>query len=301
MSHLASFQDNLATLHATDGRHGGGELVAIAQRHYSKISAVLSNCTYSEQVGSALYSTAGEFATSAGWFAFDSGDQSTAEASYKEALRLSLLANDPTLQAHILIAMAIHSLHVRRASECVAISKSALSNRTIGRNPLIASLFHARAAIGHAHSGDAHLSARSMTQAERSLDRHSQSRHEPTPAWLAFYGPAELSGLAAQAHLALHNYRQAEDATVTTLAQISPSYVRNRFLHTITCAEAQLGRREIEHACTTASRALSAAPALRSYRGTVRLTSFRRAVSIHERTPAVQEFLGLTHNLDSTE
>jgi tetratricopeptide (TPR) repeat protein len=290
LSHISMLQASLAGLHALDDQYGGGDLANIAIRRYSQIGDTLTACTYGEKVGRALFSMAGEFASSAGWFAFDSGDQGAAEKRYDQALRLSILANDSTLQAHVLIAMAVQAVYTGRAVECVAIARTALSHDAARHHPLMAAMFHARAGIGLARSGEGRLSARSFTAAQRALDRRTDS---PVPPWLTFFGPGELSGLTAQSHLALGNYAEAEQSSRETLTLINPRYGRNRFLYMITRAEAHLAGRNVEEACATATKALDVAQGsrLRCDRGMQNLLRFRRKLEAYAHVPAVRSFL----------
>ena len=289
MSQISMLHADLAELHALDGKFGGGDLVKIAEGRYRKIRGALTSCTYGEHVGRALYSTAGEFATSTGWFAFDSGDEANAERHYDQALRLALLAGDSILQAHVLIAMAIQSLHAGRPAECVTVARTALGQKAARTNPVIAALCHAREGLGLSHGGQSRQAARSFEQARRALDRHV----DPTsvPVWLTFFDHGELTGLVAQSRLALGDYDGAERDVGDTLAAIDDRWGRNRFMHTVTKARAQLGRRSVEEACATAAGALHSVPSLRSQRGVGALHDFRGKVARHAAVPAARDFL----------
>jgi tetratricopeptide (TPR) repeat protein len=296
MSDVARLQSDLGKLHAVDGRYGGGDLVKAASATYAAINQAMTTCTYGEQVGRALYSTAGEFAASAGWFAFDSGDQATASRNYDQALRLALLAGDSILQAHALIAMALQALQLGRAPECVAIARAALEQKAARQTQIIAAVFHAREGIGFSRSGEASLAARSFKRAQRSLDRHTDPSQ--VPVWLAFFGSGEMSGLLAQAQLAVGDYTGAEEAAKDAVKIIGPRYARNRFIHTVTQAHAQLGRKHVEEACATADGALDAARHLRSERGVNGLQDFCRTLVPYSPTvPAAQDFLDRSRQL----
>ena len=220
-SHMAFLQDRLGKLHGHDARHGGGDLADLASREFAQVTDALTTCTYSEQVERELYAIAGEFAVSAGWFAFDSGSSTTAERFYNQALRLALIANDPVLHAHVLVVMAIQAVFAGRPAECTTIARAALRQKAARNSPLIAALFQARAGAGLARCGEAARSARAFARAERALDRQGTSA--PVPAWLTFFGPGELTGLVAQAHLALGNYKAARGSRPTPL----PRSIRN--------------------------------------------------------------------------
>ena len=289
MSHVSMLEATLDELHALDGERGGGDLVKIAEREYAKINVTLTSGTFGDKVGRALCSAAGEFTTSAGWFAFDSGDQESAERYYDRALRLALLAGDSILQAHVLIAMAFQASTTGRPGECVAISRAALEAPAARQHPLIAALFHAREGIGHARNAQVREAARAFASARRALDRHPDGAE--VPGWLTIFGPGELLGLEAQSHLFLGSYADAESSARQTQDLISAQYARNRLLHAITQAHAQLGRHVVEEACATATGVIDAAGRLRSDRGVSNLLEFRHKVAAQPRTPASSAFL----------
>jgi hypothetical protein len=96
---------------------------------------------------------------------------------------------------------------------------------------------------------------------------------------LTFFDSGELSGLKAQAALTLGDYATAEDAAAYTTSRIDSRFARNRFMHTITQAEAQLGRRQVDNACNTTLAVLDAAPRVRSERAKNALSILRQKFS----------------------
>lgn len=284
VSQVQELQGRVAELHALDGKFGGTDLVRLATHGYNAVSSTLSSCTYSEQTSRRLYALAGEFATSAGWFAFDSGHQDEAERQYNLALKLALMADDDVLQAHVLIAMALQALQMGNPAECAAISRAALDQKGARRSPLVAALFHSRLGIALAHQSDGRQSARSFTKAESLIQ--SENSGPPTPPWLTFFGSGELSGLIAQGALALGDYDVAEGSAAASTEAIDSRFARNRFMHTLTQAQAQLGQRDIEKACATTATALSVAPRVRSERAKVTLSILRRKLSEQPSTAA---------------
>lgn len=274
---VGALRARLTDLHALDGRFGGADLVKEATHGYHTVSNIIRSCTYSERTSRHLYSVAGEFASSAGWFSFDSGDKVTAENHYNLALKLALMADDHVLQAHVLIAMALQALHRGDAGECAAISRAALEQKAARQNPIIAALFHARLGVSLAHLGEGRQSGPSFLRAERAMNGYDGA--VPTPDWLAFFGPGELSGLIALGALALEDHATATTAAEETLSAIPLKYARNRFMHTLTLARAQLGCEDIEKACATTAAAREVVPHVRSERARQALLRIRRKIA----------------------
>jgi hypothetical protein len=72
---------------------------------------------------------------------------------------------------------------------------------------------------------------------------------EPRPAWLAFYDPAELSGLV---YLNLGDGERAEAYAHRALSLLHPEFERNRVYYTLALARAQLAQGDVGQGCATA-------------------------------------------------
>ncbi|WP_340559463.1 hypothetical protein [Streptomyces sp. GSL17-111] len=120
------------------------------------------------------------------------------------------------------------------------------------RDPLYASLAHARTAVGHSHARDRRGALRSLGRAEEALGKASLG--DPRPAWVAFYGPAELLAMTAIVRDRIGDAADAEAASHRALAAIPQQFRRNRALATLQLALAQLHQRDVDQACATAEK-----------------------------------------------
>jgi hypothetical protein len=253
MSDVHEMGASLPLMHTLDDRYGGGAVAPLAVRSAQHIQAALGKTRLPERVETALYSLAGTYASTAGWFAYDAGEHDLARQHFDRALRLAVISRDSTLQAQTWNYMGHQARWLGQVNEALAMAMAGLASSVARRDPKIAALFHARMAQGHAEHGELGRVQRSLGQAADALARDDGRERPP---WIDFFDAAELAGLGAMAYLTLGQYRRAEENALRALVTISGTYARNRIGYTVDLAEAQLGAREVDLACATAHEAL---------------------------------------------
>lgn len=110
-----SIERATAQLHALDDLHGGAELAAVAAKYAEHVESTARACTYGSAVQTRLHTAIGELAASAGWFAFDGGQQETARRWWDMGIRYALLAGNTLLQARIWSYMARQACDLRNS------------------------------------------------------------------------------------------------------------------------------------------------------------------------------------------
>ncbi|MFJ4337913.1 hypothetical protein [Streptomyces sp. NPDC088915] len=120
------------------------------------------------------------------------------------------------------------------------------------RDPLFASLAHARAAVGHSNN-DRQAALRSLGHAQEALSKAALA--DPRPSWTAFYGPAELTALTAVVRNRIGDFAEAEAASHRALSAIPRQFRRNRAMATAQLALAQVRQGDVDQACASASAA----------------------------------------------
>ncbi|MGY6025314.1 hypothetical protein [Streptomyces spinosirectus] len=95
----------------------------------------LNHCTYGERVERALYAAVGDLAASAGWFAYDAGQQQAATGLYNEALQAGMLAGDGMLQACVWSNLAMQARLLDRDQEALRIGRAAVETRQAKADP----------------------------------------------------------------------------------------------------------------------------------------------------------------------
>ncbi|MFI9191135.1 hypothetical protein ACIG0A_17835 [Streptomyces californicus] len=230
---------------------GGGALVAVATAYLAWLRDTADGCTYGPRVEQGLYSAISGLCSSAGWAAYDAGDEAASRLHHANALQSGILAKDGRAQARAWSDLSLQSRAEGHHREALSINRAALQSRQARHNPRIAALLHSRLAIGHARLGDRRACARSLLAAQSAHDRFDTTA--PPPPWLRFLDAAEISGLAAIAHRATGQLPDAEIATAQALNLLGPTLHRNRAYYRVQLAELQLAQGDTARARATAT------------------------------------------------
>ncbi len=252
LSDVERLQGKFAAIIATDHRVGGRVSIETqAQGLAGEALALQSRGTASQRTRGALYATAASFISSAMWAAIDGRRFEAAQRHHDRASSLAAMSGDAAIQFRIWSHAGSLYRHLGRPTDALAANDVARELPIVRRDPLFASLGHARQAAIHGLTGDATAVRRSLGYAQGALDRADND--EPRPVWMAaFYDQAELDGLAVAALLALGQYEDAEACAHRSLAGLRPYMHRSRAITTARLARAQLGQGSVEAAVATA-------------------------------------------------
>lgn len=274
-------------LYKHDHALGGGPLHQVAAEALARVHDALNACTYGERVERQLYAAAGDLAASAGWFAYDAGQQQAATDLYREALQSAMLAADGQLQARVWSNLAMQARLLERDQEALRIGRAAVETRQAKGDPWLMALLHCRQAVGHARMGERTWAERSLSRAETAYGKGAGS----PPAWLSFLTPAEISGLAGAARAALGQHRQAVGLTTSALGALEPRFERNRIYYTVQRAQALLDGGEVEGAVQEARAAVALTGRVQSERVKGKLSTLRAGIGRYRSLPVVRGFL----------
>ncbi len=252
VSDVQRLQRRFAEIVTSDHRHGGQpgierKAVALAD----EALAMQSSGSASQRVRAYIYGCAAAFRSSAMWAAIDGRRYNDALRHMREAQVLAELAADPEIKFRIWSHAGTLYRHMGRPAEAVAANDVARNVLVTRRDPMFASLGHARQAACYALTGDATAVRRALGRAEDALDRADPELARP--AWMAAVSNgAELASLALTAHLNLGNFEQAEACAHHSLTLLQPHMQRDRALNTARLAHAQLGQTDLGPAVATA-------------------------------------------------
>ncbi|MDX3134671.1 hypothetical protein PV367_33915 [Streptomyces europaeiscabiei] len=282
-----------AKLHQIDDLRGGGQLSDVAARYIEYVEDAARRCTYGGSVEVRLHRALGEMATSAGWFAFDAGQQDQARRWWDAGLRYALLGRDRLLQARIWSSMSHQAWQLGHGAEAVSIARAALEETRGRRDGRLSSLLHSRVALGHAVQGESGWCARSLLRAETEFDREPA---EPQ-RWLGFFNAGEVRAMATSCFIDLRQHDKAVAAARESLCAVRSSpFLRNQFAAQVRLGGALATTSELEEAVAVGNVALSLLPEVQSSRIGVRLRQLRDelvdrgapgAVELSERYEAV--------------
>lgn len=240
----------LSLIIANDNTTGGTHQVEQAALSWSQQALHLQKTRpASQRVRGQLYGLAAAFTGSALWAAIDGGRLDQAQQHLNEAVALAGLSGDPAIQFRTWGHAGALYRNLGQYTSALAADEAAKRTRA-ARDPLYASLVHARTAVHHADLRDHQTALRCLGFADAALDRADTD--VPRPVWLRFYDSAEFHLLALTTTTTLGLWEQAEAHAHHTLAKLRPDMKRNRALTYAYLAHAQLGQREPELAVATA-------------------------------------------------
>ncbi|MFD8379811.1 hypothetical protein ACFV2X_14905 [Streptomyces sp. NPDC059679] len=245
---LRSGLDALMALDDSRGGHDGLERAALAG---AAEALEKQKQGASQRIRLRLFSVAADYTATAAWSALDARQADRAQALLGKALYLAGMANDPIAELRVWNSYAMLAHQRGEHVEAVDSGLAAQYTTITRRDPLFASLAHARTAIGHSNLGDRQAALRSLGYAHEALGKASFAEHRPS--WVAFYGPAELTAITAIVRDRIGDPAEAEAASHRALANIPKQFRRNLALATTRLALAQLHQRDVDQACATAS------------------------------------------------
>ncbi|MFE5484127.1 XRE family transcriptional regulator [Streptomyces sp. NPDC056527] len=249
-SDVLRLRQQLDTLLALDNQRGGHDTLERAALAGAREAIALQAKAATQRTRQRLFSLAADYTTTAAWSCVDAREHDRADAHLDRALQLAGLAQDPAAATCVWNSVSmlanqrgnhIHALAAGQAARATAITR---------RDPLFASLAHARTAIAQARlPGERTAALRGLGRAADALDKADMT--QPRPSWVSFYGRAELLAITAIVHDQLGDADVAEAASHQALAALPPAFVRNRALATARLALAQLHQGDIDQAAAT--------------------------------------------------
>ncbi|MFD8378556.1 hypothetical protein ACFV2X_08440 [Streptomyces sp. NPDC059679] len=251
-SDVRRLRQELADLSKLDDREGSGpELEKRAIALADKTVDLQRNGSATSRIRNHLYSLGAAATAMAMWATVDSRQPVRAQRHLERATHLAGLSGDGQVQHQIWQYATMLAKQRGRWPEAVAAAEAAMSASAHRRDPLYASLSHARLAASLPGTGDHTRALRALERAEQAFERADP--HEWRPASMDFYTRSELDGLTGITHLWLGQPERAEYHLHRSLAALRPDQHRNRAFYAVNVAFAQLGQGDPEQACTTAA------------------------------------------------
>lgn len=242
-------RNGLDALTALDDAKGGHEALERAALAGAAEALELQKRAASQRIRQRLFSVAADYTKAAAWSLLDAGSARQARGHLDRALCLAGMAQDSIAELGVWNLYAMAARQQQDYTQAVSAAQAALATRITRRDPLFASLAHARTAVGQSHFQDRQGALRSLGYAEEALAKAPEDT--PRPTWMDFYGLAELLALTAVVRDYIGDAAGAEAASHRALAAIPQQFRRNRAMVTLQLALAQLHQRDIDQACGT--------------------------------------------------
>ncbi|RLU99235.1 hypothetical protein CTZ27_14895 [Streptomyces griseocarneus] len=242
-------QQHAARLTALDDQQGGHEAVESRALDVARNALALQDKTASERTRARLYSLAADHFASAAWSCIDARAPERGQQHLDRAMTLAGLARDSRTQFRVWGFMSMLAEQRGEYLHGLAAAQASLATGAARRDPLLASLAHARIALGHVRLGDHRAAERSTGFAEAAL---AKAPDIPRPPWTDFYGRGELDGLTAVTLSNIGRHEIAEALFHKCVAALRPDQHRNRALYLAHIAVEQLAQGEARQAVDTA-------------------------------------------------
>jgi tetratricopeptide (TPR) repeat protein len=183
-----------------DQRRGGGHATtAVRQYLASDVSGYLFGKFKSEQSRREMHAAAGELSYLAGWMAFDNANYADSDHLFDVAMALAAEGEDPSLEGHILRAMAHKALDLGQFRRGLDLAESSVAGQRFAlassRERALTGVVRARALASNDQGRDA---AAALLAAEKHLDR-AENNTEEEPGRVFFFGEASLAHETANA------------------------------------------------------------------------------------------------------
>ena len=202
--YVQSIRETNQHLISLDSLYGGNDILPLGLRIFRAAHANLATGRHDRAVEHDPEAATGETAEITSWLAYDADRQNAARQIIHEALLLSPLAGDRSMEQFELSHLALLSLQQRRSREVLRISEDLLDGRAIP--PRVAALFDLRRARALAQLGDA---ARVLEALDRAWVALAGSLTEQDPSWTWWLDDAELAWHRRMVHVELGEWGPA--------------------------------------------------------------------------------------------
>jgi tetratricopeptide (TPR) repeat protein len=242
---------------------GGALFLGSAREDLRLITGMLANGRYTEAVGRRLYDLAAEVCCLLGWMSYDAGLNTAAQQHYTAGLRAAKSAGNDALGAHILCFMATQAANHLEQHAALRLMDAANSVRSRAGSALRASL-DAHQTTVYSKAGDFRAAGAALHRAYKTLDQVHDA-----PAYLRWFGPAQLSSTEGRYRLISGSAEQAVEALTRAVREAAPRDQAVRY-STLALAHQQTG--ELDGALEATGHALDLIEqGIRTQRGVERL------------------------------
>jgi tetratricopeptide (TPR) repeat protein len=189
-----------------DSRYGGDDVYQVAIRAFRSAHRKLGNGAYHHAIERDLEAAVGETGEIASWIAYDADQHAVSRQVVHEAMLLSRLAGDRSLELFELSHLALLALQLRRSREALRIADDIAGD--VGLSPRVVAMFELRRGRALAQL-DAHTPAVSaLDKAEAALS-DGVSRRDP--GWTWWVDGAEIAWHRGVVYAELGDWSKAVD------------------------------------------------------------------------------------------
>ncbi|MFI1997056.1 tol-pal system YbgF family protein [Actinoplanes sp. NPDC020271] len=279
---VANIEHLTRILRAVDYQHGGGACreAILAQTAYAR-AMLQSDC--SDEVRKDLELAVADLHNLAAWASFDIGHHSSARKHFASALVLAKSNENSSLAANVLYRLGrlhLHRGHFQQALRFFQLGQLAAGDAD---DFVTVAMLHANIAWAYALMG---YGGKAVTALERAQDEFGRGEGN-LPAWVAFFGAADLSALTGMVH-SLLPADEKEDHVTTAINCLTASInargstnTRSTIFELTALATARLKAFDTRAGVEDGNRAVDLALQVRSVRTVDRLAPLLEAAQAH--------------------
>ncbi|GGL20924.1 transcriptional regulator [Mangrovihabitans endophyticus] len=276
---VAGIEHMTRILRAVDYQRGGGACreAVIAQTTHARN---MMQCVCTEHVRRQLHLAIADLHNLAGWTSFDVGLHRNARRHFSLALEQTKAAKNRSLAANILYRQGRVHLHLGSMNQALRFFQLGQIAGQDANDPLTVAMLHANLAWAHAIMGNDGQALSALGRAEDEFVRGEDG----LPAWVAFFGAADLSALTGMVHSLLPGDENAGKAVAGLAASVqarNDATVRSTIFELTALATTKLHIGDLRGGTADGNRAVTLAGQVRSVRTLDRLGPLLKAAREH--------------------
>lgn len=278
------------SLRTVDYQYGGGACRQALLAHLSWAHTLL-DADAADAVRRRLQLAVADTHNLAGWTSHDIGLDDSARSHFAQALELARAADDPSLIANVLYRSGRLHLHRGHAIEALRLFQLGQITAQDTGDALTVALLCVNEAWAYAVLEDSRAANASLG---RAADEFSRADGDTAPAWVRFFGAADLhatTGVTLSV-LSAQDQRWCAPAVAELTASTSSrghDMTRSRAFELTAMATAHLRAGDRDHGCTIGAQAVDLAEQLRSTRVIERLQPLRAETARHLHDPDARQ------------
>ncbi|MEU1813322.1 hypothetical protein [Micromonospora aurantiaca (nom. illeg.)] len=282
----------------------GGAARGFVSDQFAAVARLLRRASYNPAAGRRLAAALAQLAQTAGFMAFDAGDDGVAQRWYLTALRAAHAAADPGLTVSVMALMSNQAADRGHALDALQLAAAAQESAK-ATPPAVRALVAARSSLAHAVAGD--LTSYTRTRHD-TLELLDTTPDTPLPGWASYIDRTELDAITgrglvvlaervpARRKQLLHQAGQLLHARAHTSPTDAPQ--RSALRHGAWLSLAHTATGDLDRAVTTARLALTRLPAVHSVRSIALLQRLHDELApAAPRSPAVRDLVNQLRSL----
>ncbi|MFG3701600.1 hypothetical protein ACGF5C_27365 [Micromonospora sp. NPDC047620] len=282
----------------------GGAARGFVNDQFAAVARLLRRASYNAAAGRRLAAALAQLAQTAGFMAFDAGEDGIAQRWYLTALRAAHTAAEPGLAASILALMSNQAADRGHALDALQLAAAAQESAAT-TPPAVRALVAARSSLAHAVAGD--LTSYTRTRHD-TLELLDTTPDTSLPRWASYIDRTELDAITGRGLVVLaervptrrkqllHHAGQLLHARAHTSPTDAPQ--RSALRHGAWLSLAHTAAGDLDLAVSTARLALGRLPAVSSVRSVALLLRLHDELApAAPRSPAVRNLVNQLRTL----